>query len=193
MVHWVKGKDLRQIGSGNIGATNASRVLGNTKWFILIFLLDALKGFNGSFVLPKIIELLNLNTGNIWTYAPLTFGLMALLGHIFPIYLKFKGGKGVSTACGVFLGLAPASIGIAFLVWFLVVLITRYVSLGSLLAGVFLIIALFTFKYTLYWTYPFGTEILSIITVILIFLLHHTNIRRLLNGTERKWGEKKKT
>uniref|UniRef100_UPI00356A8827 glycerol-3-phosphate 1-O-acyltransferase PlsY n=1 Tax=Pontiella sp. TaxID=2837462 RepID=UPI00356A8827 len=121
-----RGVDIREQGSGNIGATNVFRVLGKGLG-IFTFVLDALKGFIPAFVFPMI--------GNLDGDYGVLFGLVAILGHSFPVYLKFKGGKGVATSAGMLLGVAPAAVGIGFLVWIICLLLSRIVSLASILAA----------------------------------------------------------
>ena len=134
------GKDLRSIGSGNIGATNVSRALGR-KWAYFCFVLDVLKG-----LIPMLATMLIAEPDSVlklWLW--LAVGCAAIVGHIFPIYLKFKGGKGVATSFGVALGLWPyytICVLLAFGVWVVVVLIWRYVSLASIAASVTFILAL---------------------------------------------------
>ena len=170
------GRDIRQEGSGNIGATNVTRVLGK-KVGALTLVGDLLKGF-----LP------------VWAGATITgslgvaclMGLAAFLGHLFPIYLGFKGGKGVATALGVFLYLSWQVILIEVVVFAAVVGIWKYVSLGSMLAAGTMPVLLFLLSY------PTPVVILSIVFAILIIIKHSSNIQRLMNGTENKIGNKNK-
>jgi glycerol-3-phosphate acyltransferase PlsY len=182
------GKDLRKIGSGNIGATNLSRALGK-KWGYLCFVLDVSKGFLPTFITGKIIA-----TGPdavhflLW----LLVGIASILGHIFPVYLKFKGGKGVATSFGVALGLWPyftISAAFAVLVWIVVVLIWRYVSLASIIASlvfpiafVVLIAAVDGWLFADLW--PLITAAVGI--PIMVIARHRQNITRIIAGTETK-------
>ncbi|AIF81949.1 hypothetical protein I862_06975 [endosymbiont of Acanthamoeba sp. UWC8] len=161
--------DLRKSGSGNIGATNAMRV-GGKKLGILTLILDALKG-----VIPiTIFLLLNFNDTLI-----ALCGTAVVLGHIFPIWLKFKGGKGVATAVAVLLVSVPY-VGLVFVFsWILVFALSRTVSLASLSAALCSTITAFWFA-TPYF-------IMSLVLCILIFYRHKDNIKRLLNGTELKF------
>jgi acyl phosphate:glycerol-3-phosphate acyltransferase len=169
------GRDIRQEGSGNIGATNVTRVLGK-KVGALTLVGDLLKGF-----LP------------VWAGAAVTgsinvaclMGLAAFLGHLFPIYLKFKGGKGVATALGVFLFFSPVVILIEVVVFAASLAIWKYVSLGSMLAAGTMPALLFLLSY------PMPVVLLSIIFAILIVIKHSSNIQRLMSGTENKIGSKK--
>ncbi len=187
-------KDLRSIGSGNIGATNVARALGR-KWAYFCFFLDVLKG-----LIPMLATMLtakSLSTYSqseqllfIWLW--LAVGIAAILGHIFPLYLKFKGGKGVATSLGVALGLWPyytICAMIAFGVWVVVVLIWRYVSLASIVASI-------TFPATLLlavflkpgWDFIKLWPLLAAATAIplMVIIRHRENIKRLLAGTESK-------
>ncbi len=175
-------KDLRSIGSGNIGATNVARALGR-KWAYLCFLLDVLKGF--------IPMLASVFTG--WKpVILLAVGIAAILGHIFPVYVKFKGGKGVATSLGVALGLWPyytICALIAFGIWLVFVLIWRYVSLASIVASI-------SFPVTLFlailskpgWNFITLWPLLIAATAIplMVIIRHRENIKRLLAGTESK-------
>lgn len=172
----IKGVDIRQIGSGNPGATNLKRLLG---WpgFITGFILDALKG-----AAPVL--------AGHWLVFPIWIttiaGLLAVSGHLFPVFLGFKGGKGVSTASGVFLVLNPLAIGIAFGVWLLAVITTRYVSLGSILAGVTVAGTQLAEKSA--WSVDkWPISVLALLIFIAVLITHRKNIGRLLNGSERKF------
>jgi glycerol-3-phosphate acyltransferase PlsY len=169
------GRDIRQEGSGNIGATNVTRVLGK-KVGALTLVGDLLKGF-----IP------------VWAGAAFTgslnvaclMGLAAFLGHIFPVYLKFKGGKGVATALGVFLFLSPVVILIEVVVFAASVAIWKYVSLGSMLAAGTMPVLLYLLSC------PMLIVLMSVVFAILIIIKHSSNIKRLLSGTENKVGQKK--
>ncbi len=165
----------RTVGSGNPGATNVLR-LGGKKAAIITLVGDALKGF-----IPVLIAyLLNLSPVYVACVA-----LAAIIGHIFPIFFGFKGGKGVATLIGVMFGFSWF-IGLIFLgIWLLVAYTTKYSSLSSILATVLIPIAIYFF----YGTYP--TIIFGIIAIIVV-LRHHQNIQRLIKGTESKIGQKTK-
>ncbi len=173
-----RGVDIRQHGSGNIGATNVFRVLGKG-WGIFTFALDALKGFVPAFVFPRLVGL-EAQWGVL-------FGIVAILGHSFPVYLKFKGGKGVATSAGMLLGVAPLAVGVGFAVWVLCMVLSRYVSLSSIAAAVAVAITV--------WVQDRGLVINIALTILslLIIWLHRANIKRLLNGTENRFGKKKET
>jgi glycerol-3-phosphate acyltransferase PlsY len=184
------GIDLRAVGSGNIGATNVSRALGK-KWGYFCFTLDVLKGLGpmlaAMFILPT-----ELTTAKIWLW--LAVGAAAILGHVFTVYLKFRGGKGVATSLGVVLGLWPwyTVVGIiTFAIWAIVVLIWRYISLGSIV-GAILFPLLLAVAICIIPDWQFATlwPLLAtaiVLCAVLIFR-HKDNIKRLLSGTENKIG-----
>ena len=185
------GKDLRSIGSGNIGATNVSRALGR-KWAYVCFALDVLKGF-----IPMMVTMFIAKpTGIVMLLLWLVVGCAAISGHIFPIYLKFKGGKGVATSFGVALGLWPYyTIGALFAitVWVLVVLIWRYVSLASIAASVsFPLVLTFTIILKKSWDLFSLWPLLIAATAIplMVIIRHRENIKRLRAGTESKISER---
>ena len=169
------GTDIRREGSGNIGATNVTRVLGK-KLGALTLAGDLLKGF-----LPVCLGSYLVSSLNVVCL----MGLAAFLGHLFPVYLRFKGGKGVATALGVFLYFAPLVILIEVVVFAALVGIWKYVSLGSLIAAAVMPLLLLLFAS------PKPVVLLSIAFALLIFIKHKANIQRLLNGTENKFGTKK--
>jgi glycerol-3-phosphate acyltransferase PlsY len=186
------GIDLRKVGSGNIGATNLSRALGR-KWAYVCFALDFLKG-----LLPMLAAAKWLDgfTGTAGLMARLAVGCAAVLGHIFPVYLKFKGGKGVATSFGVAVGLWPyytVCAAAALLVWIIFVLIWRYVSLASLAAAVaFPVTLVIAVAVIPDWRFSQLWPLLIVAVGIpyLVFLRHRENIRRLLAGTESKVFQK---
>ena len=186
------GLDLRRVGSGNIGATNLGRHLGR-RWGILCFILDALKGlvpmvYMRWAILPVYLQRGGQESSFLWLW--MATGTLAVLGHVFPGYLGFRGGKGVSTSFGVALGLWPyftfAAL-VALLVWALVVRACAYVSLASMVAAASFPLALLTFIGAMpTWSLTQLWPLLSVATVIpiLVVFLHRDNIRRLRAGTE---------
>ena len=188
LVARVAGKiDIRTKGSGNIGATNVGRVLGR-KWGILVFVLDVVKGFAPAF---SALILHNLSYGRTNLPLPVVLaGLAAIVGHNWPVYLKFRGGKGVATSCGVFGALFPLGLAIALGVWILAAAATRYVSVGSMLAGIALLVAAFLLQ-----DEPVGNgkylTLFAGLAAVLSILRHRANIGRLLRGTENKIGRSK--
>lgn len=178
----VKGIDIRQHGSGNVGATNALRILG-TKFGIITLIIDIGKGV----LAVQIGKLLNPDFTNIMLIG---FGLFAILGHIFTIFLSFKGGKGVATSAGVFIALIPIPVVITLSVFIITVWISRYVSLGSILAAV----SLFCVELIINLKSSFeDIEILIFVFLIALFIIvrHKANIKRLLAGNENKISFKK--
>ena len=176
----LKGVNLQKVGSGNIGATNVYRCVGK-RWGIAAFILDAVKGFVPAFVFPMLVS-------NAPAWLGLACGVAAVAGHNWPVWLKFKGGKGVSTSAGMLLGIAPAAVGIGFVVFAIAVLLTRFVSLGSILAAIAVPTAFIAMDRT-------GNHLLGgalVIMGLLTIFKHRANIRRLLAGTEPKISGKKK-
>lgn len=187
------GKDLRKIGSGNIGATNVSRALGR-KWAYVCFVLDVCKG-----LVPMLVgNYLATETTPGQLTLRLVAGCAAITGHIFPLYLRFKGGKGVATSLGVVLGLYPyfTFAGfICFILWCVVVLLWKYVSLASITAActfpVALLIAILSRpSWRLENLWPL--LVVAIIMPALVVLRHKENLKRLLAGTENKIMQKNK-
>ncbi len=182
IVRALRGVDLRTVGSGNLGATNAARVLG-ARWFAVIFTLDFLKGL----VPALLFGLLAQRALGAPHEVRLLYGAAAIAGHVWPVYLRFRGGKGVATAAGAVTGIAPPAAGIAFVVFLLVFLPTRYVSLGSICAAVALPAASALL--------PGGgldtTFFLLAAIAALVVVKHRANIGRLLRGTETRAVRKK--
>jgi glycerol-3-phosphate acyltransferase PlsY len=171
------GKDVREHGSGNIGATNVSRVVGPTAG-ILTLALDTCKGAAAVWLGAR---------WNDHAAAAMMFaGLAALLGHCFPVWLKFKGGKGVATALGVFLVLCPLAALAAFIVFLLVVFFWRYVSLGSLSAAAAMPLLIY-FLWAPGHAPPPAITLGTIFAAALIFYKHDANMQRLVDGTEPKY------
>ena len=176
----IKGVDLQKVGSGNIGATNVYRCVGK-RWGIAAFVLDAVKGFVSAFVFPMMVS-----SSPAWL--GLACGVAAVAGHNWPVWLKFKGGKGVSTSAGMLLGIAPAAVGIGFIVFAITVALTRYVSLGSILAAIAVPTAFLALDRTENHLLAGALVVMGLLTIF----KHRANIRRLLAGTEPKIAGKKK-
>ncbi|KPL04337.1 MAG: hypothetical protein AMJ90_01160 [candidate division Zixibacteria bacterium SM23_73_2] len=181
-----KGIDIRDYGSKNTGATNVYRVLGIVP-AVIVLSIDAFKGIAAVLWISQIASnnlYLNLIT------LQLLAGVSAILGHIFPVYIGFKGGKGIGTGMGVFLALIPKEIILALCLFIIIVALTRYVSLGSLCATLFLSLALILEKY--YFNLKVKDELvfITLALTILIFFTHKSNIKRLLKGEENKIGQK---
>jgi len=193
------GKDLRSIGSGNIGATNVSRALGR-KWAYVCFFLDVLKGFiptlAAMFLAGPTASLSHAEKiVSLWLW--LAIGCAAVAGHIFPAYIRFKGGKGVATSFGVALGIWPyytICAAVAMATWLVVVSIWRYVSLASIVASaVFPITLTSAIIFTNEWRFADLWPLLAVAVAIplMVTIRHRQNIRRLIEGTEGKIREKK--
>lgn len=172
----LKKLDLRKHGSGNVGATNALRVLG-WKIGITALILDMAKGFAAVTLTNLIVPESNLLL--------LLSGLLVILGHIFTIFLRFKGGKGVATSAGVFAALIPLSFVIALCSFLIITLVSRYVSLGSIVAAIILIVtqSFFTFRDGMQ-----NPELLVMVIIVSVFIIvkHRANIKRLWEGTENR-------
>lgn len=193
------GIDLRSIGSGNIGATNVSRALGR-KWAYVCFVLDVLKGLVpmlGTSFLIRYLSTQSQTETVILICLWLAVGCAAILGHIFPIYVNFRGGKGVATSFGVALGLWPyftICAAFAIVIWTMIALIWRYVSLASIATSItFPIILLLAIILTPGWDFINLWPLLIAATVIplMVILRHRENIKRLIAGTESKILQKK--
>jgi glycerol-3-phosphate acyltransferase PlsY len=178
----ARGVDVRQHGSGNIGATNVGRVLGR-KWGLAAFACDFGKGFLALFLLRILVFPQDVT----WTVELLMVacGLAAVLGHNYTPWLGFKGGKGVATSAGVLGALLPVALVIVFSIWAVVVLLTRYVSLGSVLAALALPVTA-ALLYRGEWVY---LGLAAFICVLAVWR-HRSNIKRLLAGTDSKLGAK---
>ena len=194
-------KDLRSIGSGNIGATNVARALGR-RWAYFCFVLDVMKGLApmlATLPLAKAASGQSQGVEVILLWLWLAVGCAAIAGHIFPIYAKFKGGKGVATSFGVALGLWPyytICAAFAIVVWMVVVLIWRYVSLASIAASItFPIGLILAIILTPGWDFINLWPLIIAATAIplMVIIRHRDNIKRLIAGTESKISKTKKS
>lgn len=167
--------NIMSYGSGNTGATNVFRVLG-PKYAICVLLIDILKGF-----VPTYIGLKYLDMGNV---GPFAVGFCAIAGHNWSVFLKFKGGKGVATTAGVALAVFPKILAVSFVVFVITVAVSRYVSLGSLLA------VWVGFAYSLFPEFNGLIRLAVFLLAATVTYRHRANIQRLLSGTELKLGEK---
>lgn len=174
IVRWRKGIDVRATGSGSIGATNVMRSLG-IAGFLATFLFDAGKGAAAVLVARRM-------TANEPAWASAA-AVAAILGHCYPVWLKFSGGKGVATALGAFATLALAPLGVALVIFGVVVAVGRYVSLGSILAT-----AAFPAAFHFLDHPPRSMVLGAVVAAAVIIGRHHANIRRLLSGTESRLG-----
>lgn len=167
-----RGIDLRTVGSGNVGASNALRTSGVTTG-LLVMALDGLKGAIAVILAERVA------TGGAVAVAA---GLASIAGHIYPVWLRFRGGKGVATAAGAFGMLAPAALAAAVLVFVFVVSITRFISMGSITAALTLAVA------TALTDSSFVVIAGAVIAAAMIIYRHHGNVMRLMAGTERRMG-----
>jgi acyl phosphate:glycerol-3-phosphate acyltransferase len=205
LVRLFRKQDVRTIGSGNIGATNVARS-GAKGLGIVTLILDVAKGYLAVYLAEQYFlgHLMVKVTGSIDQLrnakpniegdpktvfiAAALAAIFAILGHMYPVWLKFKGGKGVATGVGVFLALAPAAVGLVLVIFLAVVWFSRYVSLGSIVAtAAFPVLA-----WALYRNSKSPVIFLAAaLAALMIIAKHHQNIRRLLAGTEHRLGEKK--
>ena len=183
LVAQTRGIDIRTVGSGNIGATNTLRVLGKPAG-IFVLIMDALKGWLAVVPLAFLIATIFHQplSGTSHETSQIIAGLCAILGHNYTCWLQFKGGKGIATSAGVLLALVPWALLIIFIVFILLLLATRYVSMGSIAAAA-------TLPFASWMTVESPAKIIvtGAISVLAIYK-HKDNIRRLLNGTERRLG-----
>lgn len=196
------GVDIRKVGSGNVGATNLARAMGHQKYFWHAFFLDVLKGFAPVLAMALYTTAHARDPAPLPSFVPLLAGAAAMLGHIYPLWLGFRGGKGVATAFGVVLGLWPlytiAGLG-GGLVFVLVFMAYRYISLASMVGAAcfaILVLILGQSSYPLvHRDWPDLGPLVAVAAAIalLIIIKHRSNIARLLAGTEPRWGEKGKS
>ena len=172
-----RGIDLREHGSKNLGATNVYRTLG-WRYAVPVGLVDIAKG-----AVPVLVFAPQVSSSQFYALA---CGIVAIIGHVFSVFVRFRGGKGVATAAGVMLGLAPLALGVAALTWLLVLKLTGYVSLASIAAAALFPAAVYLLER------PDRPEILWLDALVAaaIIWLHRANIRRLLNGTESRFGRR---
>lgn len=173
----LRGIDLRQHGSGNLGATNTFRVLG-WKAATPVFLFDMAKGFVPAALFPR----LDGEAAGAWALA---YGAAAIVGHVFSVYVRFKGGKGVATSAGVFLALAPWAVAVGLTVWLAVLALTGIVSAASVAAAAVVPVAV--------WATAGRGPVLWLSGALALFIIyaHRSNIRRLLRGEERSFRRRR--
>lgn len=183
LIGLMHGVDIRTLGSGNIGATNVFRTLGR-KPGIFTFVLDVMKGVAAVSVVPSAVALCAGAEAPVFT--AVLCGAAVMLGHMFPLYLGFKGGKGVATGLGIAIGLAPHTALVALLVWIVAFVVTRYVSVGSCLAALTVAVAP--------WFLDNDPRLHCIVPALLVLLgtlvivKHRSNIKRLFAGTENRFA-----
>jgi len=202
LVRIFRKQDIRETGSGNIGATNVARS-GAKGLALLTLVLDVAKGAAAVLIAGAISRHFFIehwdNLGGpmiVYKFEPFDQGLAALfavLGHMYPAWLRFRGGKGVATAAGAFLVISPGALGIALVVFLVVVAVFRYVSLGSIISAALFPGALALAASPNWHIYPYISYVIAAIIAALIILKHHANIRRLFAGTEPKLGAKPPT
>ncbi|MFO1480614.1 MAG: glycerol-3-phosphate 1-O-acyltransferase PlsY [Turneriella sp.] len=179
----VKGVDIRTIGSGNVGASNAMRLLGK-KWGIGILLFDAIKG-----LIPVLLVQHTFFAADaaVQRYAMVS-ALAAMVGHVFPVWLGFSGGKGVATGLGVMTALIPIAVAVALPVFIVVVAVSRYISLGSIISALVLPAAFFIDH-----DLAGSAELFAFVCIACLFVIykHKSNIKRIVAGEENRLGEKK--
>jgi glycerol-3-phosphate acyltransferase PlsY len=180
----IKGVDIRKVGSGNIGATNVFRSVGKGLG-ILTFALDAAKGYVPAGLFPLAAERAGMDVDQ--ATMGVVCGLLAVAGHNWPVYLGFKGGKGIATSAGALLGFAPLATLVGLGTWVVVFGLTRYVSVGSIAACV-------TVAGSSWWLCRGAGTLIPVVLTLLGAVgvwRHRTNVRRLLDGTEHRFGRKK--
>ena len=174
--------DIRDYGSGNSGTTNVTRVLG-LKWGVLTFVPDVLKGVGAVVTAAAIYG---------WSAKYLLWwaGVGVILGHNYPFFMGFKGGKGIAATIGVVLAADPRIVAVCFIPMMMILFLSRYMSLASLNSMVLLL----TFTVVFYWGQPYGLEIMILSGFLCVsgFIRHRSNIKRLIQGTESKIGQKVK-
>jgi len=184
----VMKDDIRKHGSGNAGATNVFRVMG-WKAALFVVLVDIGKGTLATLLISRIgEEVVPLDH----TMVQIVAGLAAIVGHIWTVFAGFRGGKGVGTAFGVLVALAPVASLVTLGVWLLLVITIRIVSVGSLAAGIVFPAVLFIQRFVLGSRIPDALLIMSVLLGVLVFITHRSNIRRLMRGEENRFGSGKK-
>jgi glycerol-3-phosphate acyltransferase PlsY len=174
-VKTLKGQDIREVGSGSTGATNVKRVLGK-KWFFIVLLLDAIKGMT-----PVILATcLASKFGDTNLISPTLGALFVILGHSKPIFLNFRGGKSVASGVGTIIALSPVVGAIVAVIWAIITYVSKYVSLGSIIAVSIAPFLMFAFKK------PISYVVYCALGAIYIIYLHRENIKRLTKGEENK-------
>lgn len=175
----MRGIDIRDYGSGNIGASNVLRTLGVGP-ALAVFFFDTAKG------LAAVVLCRWLGMNEYWIVVG---GILGILGHSFSVFLKFRGGRAAATSLGVMVGLAPAIAGVAFVIWAVLVGVTRYISLGSIVAALSVPVMVFLWKAQ---QVPLPYQVVATVAALLIVVKHRPNIKRLLSGTETRIGQRVK-
>lgn len=185
-----KNIDIRDYGSGNAGATNTFRILG-WKAGIIVLLIDFSKGFLCTAVISQLAYVIGPEPAApvVWdtdSFLKIACGSMAVIGHMFPLYASFDGGKGAATAAGMLYGIEPLSISISLVVFITVILVSRYVSLGTIAGSI--VYPLSQFVLILFFNWSIDTSVIIFTTLLAIGIIakHHGNIKRLWNGKENR-------
>ena len=178
IVRWMRGLDVRTTGSGSIGATNVMRSLG-VAGFVVTFVLDVGKGTAAVLIASKLTA-----HDSPWVAVA---AIVGILGHCYPVWLKFKGGKGVATGVGVFLALSPIPVGLVLGIFAVVLTLSRYVSLSSILAAAAFPVLVYFIDHP-----PWPLLVGAAAGATMVIARHHANISRLLKGTENRVGKKKR-
>jgi len=174
---YTRGVDLREFGSGNLGATNAFRVLGK-KLGVTVLLIDILKGLLPVLLFPQLVGLDPVTPGQ-----EMMIGGSAIVGHVLSVFVNFKGGKGVATALGVFLAIAPLEMGLILVLGIIIIAISGYVSLASIVGAVLLPIALYLHNR------PTPVLVVGTLIAAVVLYRHRSNLVRLIQGKENRFYE----
>jgi len=181
-----RGIDIRDYGSKSAGFTNVYRVVGPLP-AVIVLVLDVAKG------MTAVLLITSIASNSVWLSLidlKLMAGCLVILGHVFPVFAGFRGGKGIATGLGALLSIIPLEVALALILFVLIVAITRYVSLGSLTATTFIFLALIFERYYLEYQVPTRLILMIFFLTAFIFFNHRSNIKRLLAGTENKFGRK---
>jgi acyl phosphate:glycerol-3-phosphate acyltransferase len=173
---WTRGIDLREHGSGNLGATNTFRVLG-ARIAAPVMVVDVAKGFIPAALFPQ------WDGSTEWSWS-LAYGAAAIVGHVLPVYMRFRGGKGVATAAGVFLAIAPKAVVPALFAWLILLKLSRMVSLASITAAVTLIASLAVAEDRI------AVLVLGVAVAVFVIYAHRSNIGRIMRGEEHRFGSR---
>ena len=184
----VMRDDIRRHGSGNIGATNIARVLG-TRWGLFVLVLDCTKGVLPTLLLPDFVV---ASGGDWFQHLRVAVGIATVIGHMFPVWLSFRGGKGVATALGVVIVLGPTAVAFALVAFLIVGMLTRYVALASMTAAItFAIVRVVQLGPRAMHTENLSLSAFCILVPALIIIRHRSNLSRMLQGTEPKFRSDK--
>jgi glycerol-3-phosphate acyltransferase PlsY len=181
-----RGIDIRNYGSKSAGFTNVYRVVGPLP-AVIVLVLDVAKG------MTAVLLITSIASNSVWLSLidlKLMAGCLVILGHVFPVFAGFRGGKGIATGLGALLSIIPLEVALALILFVLTVAFTRYVSLGSLTATTFIFLALIFERYYLEHQVPTRLILMIFFLTAFIFFNHRSNIKRLLAGTENKFGGK---